>query len=292
MNLLISIFLFLLLIIFSLPIFTPKVIYIIYLKCKGKIGASSKYNTYIKLSITTSIILLILWVAVFIIGFLSYFRAINFMYAFLVVLPIRILLFLIFNYSFKFNFPNNIKSLNFILNIIILIFSAFFVFFATTINDKIENGIPKNIPENIVNFANDNKYTIMLENHINLTDNGITTNRYFINNTSTYLFFIDIVENKIVTYDKEFPHESYETQYHTLHKIDRMDVETIYSNILDNLYLGANYRPIYYLFNEDEILSVYGLFEKDKETKEFYISKYLLFNMTKDELTELVFKTN
>lgn len=277
----ISIFFLILFGIFTIPYFTPSGIYIILQKKNNNQNTNLK-NLKETYNITTAASLFIMFLVSLTLYLLGCFAPAMIMISFFSI-PLFLAKPAVESYDTTKEFiPEKVKRLNFRWKCIILIISIFIIIFGIKINNLDKNISNSEISTSIENYANKNHYIIFPEKCTTTK-----TGEYIINETSTHYFLIDKNENKIVVYDRINSSNSFETVYDNLLSIDTKQLESKYNDILNNLYLGSNYARICYLINKEDIISVYGLAKKNRDTGNFFISKYVLFNMETGELLEL-----
>lgn len=264
--------------ILTMPLFKPNVFYLNYLKYKKNVEVPHCTKSIYIYNIPSII------PALSLVGFIIAI-AIDFSVESLFSLAIfsnfLYLIFILPSKS-KIKVSKKLKIFEFIWGIIAIFISIFIASHALVIHSKIDKAL-ENAFQNkaIETYATENDYLIFQDKYT-LTENE----DYVINNTTSNYFFLDKNTNGIIVYDKINSNNSFETVYDNIHEIDKKDLKEKYSNILYKFSSTKNYKKICYLVNEEKIILVYAIAEKNSDTNEFSVLKYFLFDLETAKITE------
>lgn len=301
-----SISLILLLIFISLvatPIFSPTGFYIIYsVISKKEKYCSHRMNCFKKIFVITSIITFLgtFLLTYFIVNNFSYFTSFNILNVTLILIIVWFIKILTQMIVFLFNITDideiskKLKRFNFCFNAILIIVLLLIPIKLASKTEEISKFISDSTYEAVEKYAKENDYIIFEGNHVKYT-NDLYENypaSFLINYNDTHIFTINDNDNKnfIMVFDKLNPSNSFKVNYSYLDG-EKIILEN-YKEIVDNFYIGANFECVCFLINENDANIVYGLAQKSNKTNEFYVNKYVIFNMTTGELSDLNAKNN
>lgn len=289
MNIFVSILLTILLLIFLLPIFSPKGIFLIKNMRRPKEEEYEFWRPRERYVIFSTLIAGIIWIGIVLI-FIFAKASVTVILQFYAVVPLlKLIISTLFNT--KLNIPLQTKLTNILFVLIICIFSVYIGVYSTIEQYHMKSCIEDVIPGEFVEYAEDNNYILFADTHTKFENDSSGKEMMFFNlkNNGTHYFLIEKEKDKniVLVYDKYHPEKSFDEEYDKIFELDEKQLVKQYANIIDTKYRGVNYSVTCYLVNQDEILAIYGLASKDKVTDEFYVEKYIIFDMLTGKISDL-----
>lgn len=289
MNIFVSILLTILLLIFLLPIFSPKGIFLIKNMRKPKEEEYEFWRPRERYVIFSTLIAGIIWIGLVFIFIFGKYGIISILQFYIIVPLLKIIISTFF--TSKLNIPFKTKLLNTLFVLIICIFSVYIGATSTLEQYHMKVCIEDVIPGNLVEYAEDNNYISFADTHTKFENDSSGKEMMFFNlkNNGTHYFLIEKEKDKniVLVYDKYHPENSFDAEYDKLFELDEKQLVKQYADIIDNKYRGVNYSVTCYLVNQDEVLAIYGLASKDKATNEYHVEKYVIFDMLTGKISDL-----